>query len=155
MMETMDVVMQNGIEMVRIQLIPDRMLLREEPVHNVAVASDIAMDELSNLDREVFCVLNLNVKGQVINMNVVSVGSLCSTEIHPREVFKSSILSNAGSIIAMHNHPSGDPTPSEADIESTKRLVEAGELLGIPLLDHIIVGCQTNKCYSLKEHEDM
>ena len=117
--------------------------------------AELAKKELAKYDREVFGILNLNVKGQVINFNEVSIGSLCSTETHPREVFKSSILSNAGSIIAIHNHPSGDPTPSEADILCTKRLKEAGEILGIPLLDHIIVGSGTDREYSFKANGNM
>jgi len=146
---------KNGLEMVRVQLVPERIIFREDPIYNVSDAGDVAIEVLSQYDREAFCVLNLNTKGQVINVNVVSLGSLNSTETHPREVFKSSILSNAGAVIAIHNHPSGDPTPSTEDISCTKRLMEAGEILGIPLLDHIIIGSQTNRKYSMKENGDM
>ena len=101
---------------------------------------------LSQYDREVFAIININAKGQALNMHIVSIGDLCSSVTHPREVFKSSVLSNAGSVIAIHNHPSGDPTPSDVDIETTRRLSEAGNILGIPLLDHIIIGDNKYVC---------
>ena len=144
----------NELELVRIQLVPDRMIFRESPIKNSSDAADVAIEELSHYDREAFGILNINAKGQVINFNIVSIGDLCSSLTHPREVFKSSILSNAGSIIAVHNHPSGDPTPSEADFDCTKRLSEAGAVLGIPLLDHVIVGCETKAKYSMRAHGD-
>ena len=87
-------------------------------------------DLLKDCDREMFCILNLRTKNQVINVNVVGMGTLNSVLVHPREVFKSAILSNASSIILAHNHPSGDPEPSRHDIEVTKRLAEAGNLQG-------------------------
>lgn len=73
-------------------------------------------------------------------MQTISIGSLNSTVVHPREVFKTAVLASAASVILAHNHPSGDPTPSKEDIGLTKKLVEAGEILGIKVLDHIIVG---------------
>jgi len=90
-------------------------------------------------DREKFICLHLNVKNQIISFEVVSTGSLTSSIVHPREVYKGAILSNAASVIFMHNHPSGDPEPSIDDIEITKRLEKAGNILGIDVLDHIIV----------------
>lgn len=80
---------------------------------------------------------------------MVSKGNLNSSIVHPREIFKRAVLNNAASIICMHNHPSGDPTPSQNDIDITKRIDEAGELMGIPLLDHVIIGDGTY--ISLKE----
>ncbi len=85
-------------------------------------------------------VLLLDRKNRVIGINTVSVGSLSSAVVHPREVFKPAILSNAAALIFGHNHPSGDPAPSPEDRVLTKRLVEGGKLLGIQVLDHIIVG---------------
>ena len=79
------------------------------------------------------------------------VGSLNASVVHPREVFKSCILNNGASLIVAHQHPSGDPTPSREDLEVTKRLKEAGNILGIELLDHIIIGGNSNKSKSLKE----
>lgn len=82
----------------------------------------------------------INAKGQIIGWKTVSIGDLCSSIIHPREVFKYAICANAFALILAHNHPSGDPTPSGEDIRVTKRLVEAGNILGIEILDHIIIG---------------
>ena len=79
------------------------------------------------------CVLNLKTNGEVINLNVVSLGSLNASIMEPREVFKSSILSNAASIILLHNHPSGELQPSKEDVKVTKRIGAVGEMLGIPL----------------------
>ena len=92
------------------------------------------------LDREQFLVCCLDAKNCCIGVNIVSIGTLTLSIVHPREVFKPAILLNAAAIIAVHNHPSGDPTPSPEDQTLTTRLREAGELLGIRLLDHLILG---------------
>ena len=89
---------------------------------------------------EVFGIVCLTTKHRVIAYHEVSRGALDATLVHPREVFKAAILANAAAIVLAHNHPSGDPTPSSADTELTRRLVEAGELLGIQVLDHLIIG---------------
>jgi DNA repair protein RadC len=105
-------------------------------------AGDIASvfrDELGCLDREQFCVLHLDVRHRLISREVVSIGHLSSALVHPREVFKAAILANAAAIALVHNHPSGDAEPSREDVDVTRRLVRAGELLGIPVLDHVIV----------------
>ncbi len=94
----------------------------------------------AGLDREQFLVCCLDAKNVSIGVNIVSIGSLNLSIVHPREVFKAVILLNAAAIIAVHNHPSGDPTPSPEDRTLTTRLREAGELLGIKLLDHLILG---------------
>lgn len=103
-------------------------------------AYEMIKEQLEGLDREQFIVACLNTKNEPTNITVVSVGSLNKAIVHPREVFKTAILSNAASIMAFHNHPSGETTPSQQDIQLTKRLYEAGELLGIKLLDHLIIG---------------
>ena|ERR1043166_8870507 len=90
-------------------------------------------------DREHFLVLLLNARHEVIGKETVSVGSLNASIVHPREVFKPAVLHSAASIVLAHNHPSGDPEPSEEDLSITKRLKEAGELLGIQVLDHVVV----------------
>ncbi|WP_240420333.1 RadC family protein [Paenibacillus periandrae] len=105
--------------------------------------------DITNLDREHFIVIYLNVKNRVIGRETISIGSLNAAIVHPREVFKAAIRRGAASIICAHNHPSGKPDPSSEDIELTKRLVEAGEIVGIEVLDHIIVGQTT---YSFKEN---
>ena len=89
--------------------------------------------------REHFLVLLLNARHEVFARETVSIGSLNASIVHPREVFKAAILESAASIVLVHNHPSGDPEPSEEDSAITKRLVECGELLGIQVLDHVIV----------------
>ena len=97
-------------------------------------------EKIEGLDREQFIIACLNTKNEPTGISVVAVGSLNKAIVHPREVFKTAILSNAASIIAFHNHPSGETTPSQQDIQLTNRLYEAGELLGIKLLDHLIIG---------------
>lgn len=101
-------------------------------------------------DREIFAVMLLNTKNHVIGINVVSIGSLTASVVHPREVFKAAILANAASIILVHNHPSGDPAPSKEDISITSRLVQAGRLMDIPVLDHIVIGDNTGRSISFK-----
>lgn len=90
--------------------------------------------------KEYFIAIHLDGKNRIICIDQVSVGSLNQSIVHPREVFKTSLLSSAAAIILLHNHPSGDPTPSREDMEITKRLREAGDLLGIRILDHIVIG---------------
>lgn len=103
---------------------------------------------LNGVDREHFVVILLNRKNGIIGINTVSVGDLSSSIVHPREVFKPAIVAGAASIIVAHNHPSGDPAPSRDDINVTTRLKEAGDILGINVLDHVIIG---DGCYkSLK-----
>jgi DNA repair protein RadC len=95
---------------------------------------------LEGVDREHFVIVLLDQKNQVIGINTVSVGSLTASIVHPREVFKAAILANAATIICGHNHPSGDTVPSQEDRLMTSRLVSAGKLLGINVVDHIIIG---------------
>lgn len=90
--------------------------------------------------KEMFLTLHLDGKNRIIAMDVVSIGSLNQSIVHPREVFKTACLSNAAALILIHQHPSGDPTPSAEDTAITRRLKEAGELMGIKVLDHIIIG---------------
>ena len=112
-------------------------------------AAKYMMNEMKFLSQEHFICLYLNTKNQVMHKQVVFIGSLNASIVHPREVFKEAFRRSAASIICLHNHPSGDPSPSREDIEVTKRLVECGKIIGIDLLDHIIMG--ENKFISLKE----
>ena len=112
-------------------------------------AYEMIKERLEDSDREQFIIACLNTKNEPTNISVVSVGTLNKAIVHPREVFKTAILSNSASIMAFHNHPSGETTPSQQDIQLTNRLYEAGELLGIKLLDHLIIGDGTFT--SLKE----
>lgn len=90
--------------------------------------------------KEMFLCLHLDGKNRIIAVDLVSIGSLNQSLVHPREVFKTACLSNAASLVLIHQHPSGDPKPSPEDLSITRRLKEAGELLGISVLDHIIIG---------------
>lgn len=105
---------------------------------------------LESSDREMMVAILLDTKNGVTGLHVVSIGDLSSAVVHPREVFKAAILANAASLILGHNHPSGDPAPSPEDIAVTRRISEAGELLGIELLDHVVIG-DMGRFTSLKE----
>jgi DNA repair protein RadC len=100
----------------------------------------LLMNEMRYLDREHFRVLLLNTKNHVLQSCLISVGSLNSSLVHPREVFKFAIKHSAAAIILCHNHPSGSPDPSNEDIDITRRLVEAGKVIGIEVLDHVVIG---------------
>ena len=97
-------------------------------------------ERYEKLDREDFLVILLDNKNGRLGYNVVSMGSLTASVVHPREVFKAAVLTNAARLLLIHNHPSGDSTPSKEDIDITKRLKEGGEILGIQILDHVIIG---------------
>lgn len=96
--------------------------------------------QLRGLDREHFWTLALNTKNRLLRIIEVSVGSLSASIVHPRELFKDAVRVSAASVVVVHNHPSGDPTPSGADIQLTRRLVKAGDVLGIEVLDHVVIG---------------
>lgn len=143
---------EHKLKVVSIRLVDDPPLFSKKPLLTSADAVEVIGEELQKYDRELFCILNLRTNGQVINMNIVSTGTLNAALVHPREVFKSAILSNANGIILIHNHPSGDCQPSKADITVTKRLIDAGEVLGISVLDHIVIGRQKDY-YSFMEND--
>lgn len=103
-------------------------------------AADLFMEELRYKKKEYFKILLLNTKNHVISREEISVGSLSASIVHPREIFNIPLRKSAASIILFHNHPSGDPTPSQQDLEVTRRLVDAGNLLGVTVRDHIIIG---------------
>lgn len=113
-------------------------------------AAAFLMPRLRYLGQEQFIVISLNLKNRILDLQVVTEGTLTNSVVHPREVFRPAILQKAAAIIVAHNHPSGDPTPSGADKELTAGLREAGKMLGIPLLDHIIIG--DGAYYSFQEH---
>lgn len=100
-------------------------------------------------DKESFFLISLNTKNGIIAIRTISIGSLNCNIVHPREVFRTAIFDNAANIIVVHNHPSGDPIPSEEDIEITKILVKSGDIIGIKLLDHVIIG--DDRHFSMKE----
>jgi DNA repair protein RadC len=117
--------------------------LRHDAHPSISTPEDVVAacgSHLRGLDREHFWVLALNTKNRLIRMFEVSVGSLNATIVHPRELFKDAVKVSAASVVVVHNHPSGDPTPSGADVQLTRRLVKAGDVLGIDLLDHVVIG---------------
>jgi DNA repair protein RadC len=118
-------------------------------VTSPAEAAGLVMEVLRHEQKEHFIALLLDTRNRVIAQETISVGSLQANIVHPREVFKAAISRSAAALIVLHNHPSGDPAPSEEDRAITSRLVEAGALIGIPLLDHIIIGA--GRFVSLKE----
>ncbi|WP_028547677.1 RadC family protein [Paenibacillus sp. UNC451MF] len=111
--------------------------------------SGLLMEDMRYLQKEHFVCLFLNTKNHIIGQETLSMGSLNAAIVHPREVFRAAIKRSSASIICVHNHPSGDPTPSSEDIQLTQRLVEAGEIIGIDVLDHIVIG--DRRYVSLKE----
>lgn len=111
----------------------------DNPVH----AYNLVKEEMEREKREVFAIIMIDVKGYVINHEIISIGTLSNALIHPREVFYPAIRHKAMSIVLAHNHPSGDPTPSPQDLEITATLIEVGKLIGIHVNDHIIIGDST------------
>jgi len=111
--------------------------------------ANVFMEEMRYYKKEYFKIILLNTKNQIITVEDISIGSLNSSLVHPREVFVRAIRKSSSSIILLHNHPSGNPEPSAEDIKITKRLIEAGKIIGIEVLDHIIIG--DGKYISLKE----
>ena len=142
--------MADKLEQVAIRMVEQPPLYSKEPMNNPDAAIRVMNEFLSQMDRELFCIVNLQADLTPINMNIVSVGSLNEALINPREIFKSAILSNAHSMMLIHNHPSGNLTPSTSDIQTTARMQELGELMGISLVDHIITGRDENY-YSFRD----
>lgn len=109
-------------------------------INSAKHCAEFLMDKLMHEKREHFLALLMDVKGGIISVETVSIGGLANASVHPREAFIKAIRRSAAAVIFAHNHPSGDPTPSKDDISTTRRLIEVGELLGIKVLDHIVIG---------------
>ena len=124
-----------------------------EHITSPVVAAQYLMGRMRNLTHEYFVVLLLNTKNRIIRVKQIAEGSLTSAVVHPREVFAPAVMAHAACILVAHNHPSGDPYPSTEDRSLTKALEEAGNVMGIPLLDHVVVG--DGRYYSFKEHGDL
>ena len=148
---------KQGIQLVKIKMVDDAFLDLGEHVGGTKQAFQAGLKtiakEVGSFDREVLFALNLNNKNQIINANIVTMGTINSSLFSPRDIFKSAILSNAVRVILYHNHPSGDLTPSIADIQSTQRAIEAGKYIGIEVLDHIISN-QKGEMLSLREEAE-
>ncbi len=121
-----------------------RMIEEKKPIrpiiHCPSDAAHIVREDMKRLNKENFKIMVLNTKNHVVAVETVSIGNLNSSIVHPRELFRQAIRHSAAGIILVHNHPSGDTTPSQEDIQITSRIVEAGKIMGIEVLDHIIVG---------------
>lgn len=141
---------QDSLKQVGIRLVEEPPLLSPEPMNNPEAAVRVLGKWLSEMDRELFCVVNLNTNLTPINMNVVSIGALNVAYVHPRETMKSAILSNSAYLMLVHNHL-GSLNPSKEDIAVTDRIQSAASLMGIPVLDHIIVG-RNQEFFSLREN---
>lgn len=138
------------VSIVSVKLVKESsMLYRERKICSPEDGYNLLQQFLGDVDCEHFVVVCLDTKNQPTSINVCHIGSLNASIVHPRECFKPAILSNAASILVGHNHPSGDPAASREDIDVTSRLKEAGKILGIDLLDHIVLG--DGKYISLKE----
>ena len=124
-----------------------------EHIISPGAAAQYLMGRMRNLTHEYFVVLLLNTKNRIIRVKQIAEGSLTSAVVHPREVFAPAVMAHAACILVAHNHPSGDPYPSTEDRSLTKALEEAGNVMGIPLLDHVVVG--DGRYYSFKEHGDL
>ncbi len=118
----------------------------DKKINSPEKVAEVAINvlELHEQAEESFYIFTLDTKNKINGIFEVSRGSLSSSIVHPREVFKRALLQNASGIILLHNHPSGDPAPSREDIDITNRLIEAGDLLGIRVLDHLIIGDENN-----------
>ena len=136
----------------RVQLVRDTAIPTPRPQFRCSKdVADLLWQFLGEVDREHFVVILVDRKNRLIGIHTVSVGSLTASVVHPREVFKVAILSNAAAILCGHNHPSGDPQPSGEDCRLTRRLVQAGAILGIDVLDHVIIGDGAADYYSFAD----
>jgi DNA repair protein RadC len=136
----------------RVTLVRESRLPHTQPqIRSSREAAVLFRQHLGAVDREHFMVAMLDQKHKVIGINTVSMGSLTASLVHPREVMKPAILSNAASLLCCHNHPSGAPQPSQEDRALTKRLVDAGRLLGIHVIDHLILGDGSETYYSFAD----
>ena len=143
---------EDGIPVYRVSLVREsRLHCYHKQIRSSADASTLLHTYLADVDREHFVVLMLDQKNKIIGIHTVSIGSLSASVVHPREVFKPAILSNAANILLAHNHPSGQPQPSQEDRVLTVRLVAAGKLLGISVLDHVIIGDGTSAYFSFAD----
>jgi len=139
------------LDVISVRLVKDAPLMSEHRIISPQDAVDVIGKELCEMDREVLCVINLKADNTPINCHFASIGALNQTLAHPRELFKSSILSNAANMILLHCHPSSNLQPSKEDTILTDRMIKLCHLIGIPLLDHIIVGGDNSRYFSFKE----
>lgn len=143
--------MTRKLDVVAIRLCKDRTLYSDTPITTPMDAIEVLGKEMCELDREVVCIVNLQSDGRPINCSIISMGALDQSLVHPREIFKSAILSNAAKMIMLHNHPSGSLQPSREDTLITDRMLRLCDCMGIPLVDHIIVGGRNKQYFSFNQ----
>lgn len=148
MKEKKDVRVLQKIDIVRVKLDTEKSIYSDENIDSPEKMVSVVGSEIKDLANECVFLANLNTKNQIINMSVISQGTINQSLLHPREIFNKAILSNASGVMLFHNHPSGDITPSKQDKEITEKIAFSGELLGIKLLDHIIVGARNFAYFS-------
>lgn len=136
---------------VRLRLAEAEPLYSAEAITSPEKAANVMAGVLSEMDREYCCVVNLDGSNHPINFNIVSIGDVNHAAVPIQNVFKAAILSNASSIMLLHNHPSGSLNPSNDDIELTKRIIEAGKIMNIPVLDHLVIIGGTAEIVSIRE----
>ena len=141
------------LDVVSIRLNKDAPLMSGHPVKSPEDAVKLIGQELCEMDREVVCIINLKSDGTPINCTFASMGALDRSVAHPRELLKATILSNASTMIMIHNHPSGNLDPSIEDSILTDRMIKICDLVGVPLVDHIIVGGDNSDYFSFKEKD--
>ena len=137
---------------VRLRLSEAGSIYSSKEITNDVRAAEVMSDVLAQMDREYICVVNLDTKNRPINYNIVSIGDINTAIVPIQNIFKSTILSNSARIMLMHNHPSGDLTPSMQDMNLTKRIYQIGNLMNLPLVDHVIVAGGSGQTYSLLEN---
>ena len=143
--------MQYELENVSIRMVKEPPLLCDKPVNSPGRAVEVLYDLVHDMDRELLIVVNLKADMTPINMNIASVGTVNASLSSPRELLKSAVLSNAAATMIFHNHPSGNLTPSQADLNLTNKVIKAFAMLDIPVMDHIILGPE-RRYYSMREN---
>ena len=141
--------MPSYLKKVAIRMVDDGIIECQDSIVSTQGAKEAVAAYVMDFDREIFGVISLDAKGTPLNVSIVSIGCLFYTPVHPREVFKAAILSNAAAIVAFHNHPSGSNIFSEDDIEVHKRMRDAGKLMGIKLIDSILITGMDGRIYSM------
>ena len=142
-------------EVVSVRLVKDAPLMSDKKVCSPEDAVRLLGDEMCQLDREVICTIHLKADGSPINCTFASMGAVDRSIAHPRELLKAAVLSNSASMIILHNHPSSSLEPSLEDILLTDRMVKVCDMIGIPLVDHIIVGGDNSQYFSFKEKDKL
>ncbi len=143
--------MQYELENVSIRMVKEPPLLSDKPVNSPGRAVEVLYDLLHDYDREMLIVVNLKADMTPINMNIASIGTVNTSLGSPRELLKSAILSNAAAVMILHNHPSGNLSPSQADINLTDKMIKSFAMMDIPIMDHIILGPK-RQYYSMREN---